>query len=122
MIATCAKRSPNIIDQHDGTLPKPLDRRQRNREWDDSSQRLRGRRAVVQRRRRLDAEPLCRDCKAKGKVTPSTVPDHIIPLSHGGSDDDSNIRCLCEACHQDRTAEQFGYRKRQTIGEDGWPI
>lgn len=99
-------------------LPKPIELRQRNRE----TPRLRGRAAVEQRRRRLMAEPLCRDCKARGKVTASTVPDHIVPLAHGGSDDDSNIRCLCQPCHEARTAEQFGYRRRQTIGVDGWPV
>ena len=99
-------------------LPKPIELRQRNRE----TPRLRGRAAVEQRRRRLQAEPLCRDCKARGKVTASTVPDHIVPLAHGGSDDDSNIRCLCQPCHEARTAEQFGFRRRIAIGFDGWPV
>src|SRR4051794_28354238 len=45
--------------------------------------RLRGRRGVAQRLRRLAAEPLCRDCKAKGRDTPATVPDHIVPLGKG---------------------------------------
>lgn len=84
--------------------------------------RLRGRRAVEQRRRRLRAEPLCRDCKAKGRTTAATVPDHIIPLAKGGSDSDSNIRCLCDDCHKARTAEQFGHKRKPEIGEDGWPL
>lgn len=83
--------------------------------------RLRGRRAVEQRRRRLRDEPLCRDCKAKGKTTAATVPDHIIPLAKGGSDSDSNVRCLCDDCHRARTAEQFGHRQTPEIGMDGWP-
>ena len=87
------------------------------------AQRLRGRRAVEQRKRRLAAEPLCRDCYAKGRITPATVPDHIIPLALGGSDDDSNIRCLCDDCHAIRTAEQFGHKApRKAIGRDGWPL
>lgn len=84
--------------------------------------RLRGRRAVEQRRRRLAAEPLCRRCKERGIVTAATVPDHIKPLALGGSDADDNIRCLCQACHDEVTAEQFGHRKRVAIGTDGWPI
>lgn len=84
-------------------------------------ERLRGRKAVTQRKRRLRDEPLCRDCKEKGIITASTVPDHIVPLAHGGTDDDSNIRCLCQPCHDARTAEQFGHRKRVVIGLDGWP-
>ncbi len=84
--------------------------------------RLRGRAAVAQRRRRIQAEPLCRDCATRGLVRAATVPDHIVPLTQGGSDDDSNIRCLCAECHQDRTAEQFGHRKRVAVGFDGWPV
>jgi 5-methylcytosine-specific restriction protein A len=85
------------------------------------AERLRGRRAVTQRLRRLRAEPLCRDCAARGNIREATVPDHIVPLSHGGSDDDSNIRCLCSECHSRRTAEQFGLRWKVRIGPDGWP-
>ena len=84
--------------------------------------RLRGRRAVAQRLRRLRAEPLCRDCAHAGIVREATVPDHIVPLAHGGSDEDSNIRCLCAECHLRRTAEQFGLRRKVRIGADGWPI
>ncbi len=86
------------------------------------TERLRGRAGVKQRIRRLQAEPLCRDCKAKGRIIAATVPDHIIPLDKGGTDTDDNIRCLCQPCHVVRTAEQFGFRVKQTIGLDGWPI
>lgn len=98
-------------------VPKPL-RYQRDREHE--TQRLRGRKAVAQRLRRLRQEPLCRDCSDRGLVTAATTPDHIIPLSRGGSDDDSNIRCLCDSCHQVRTAQQFGFAKAP-VGDDGWP-
>jgi 5-methylcytosine-specific restriction protein A len=46
---------------------------------------------------------------------------HLVPLTQGGSDEDSNIRCLCAECHQDRTAEQFGLRRTVPTGLDGWP-
>jgi 5-methylcytosine-specific restriction enzyme A len=85
------------------------------------AERLRGRRAVAQRRRRLRAEPLCRDCAVRSIVREATVPDHIVPLAHGGSDQDCNIRCLCAECHSKRTAEQFGLRRKVRIGADGWP-
>lgn len=85
--------------------------------------RLRGRAAVEQRKRRLQAEPLCRDCQAEGRITPATVPDHIIPLTKGGADNDENVRCLCQPCHALRTAEQFGLRApRKRISVDGWPV
>lgn len=85
------------------------------------TQRLRGRRAVEQRRRRLEAEPLCRDCCERGLVVEATVPDHIIPLSQNGPDTDDNIRCLCEACHTIRTREQFGFRQVHPVTAQGRP-
>ncbi|MCV0396951.1 MAG: HNH endonuclease [Rhizobiaceae bacterium] len=84
--------------------------------------RIRGRKGQELRKRRLQAEPLCRHCKAKGFIRASTVPDHIIPLKDGGEDVDSNIQCLCDDCHEAKTAKDMGYRKRVTIGADGWPL
>ena len=84
-------------------------------------ERLRGRAGVAQRLRRLRAEPLCRLCKEKGIIRASVVPDHIQPLALGGTDEDSNIRCLCQPCHDRVTQEQFGRRYRPPIGVDGWP-
>lgn len=68
-------------------------------------------------------EPICRDCWEKhGRTTAATEVDHIQPLALGGSDEDSNCRALCAACHLDRTREAFGYRKRVAIDVSGWPI
>jgi 5-methylcytosine-specific restriction enzyme A len=83
--------------------------------------RIRGRRGMELRRRRLQAEPLCRLCRAEGIVRAAVTPDHIVPLAKGGTDTDDNIRCLCREHHLQVTAEQFGLRKRVTIGDDGWP-
>lgn len=76
-------------------------------------ERLRGRAGQAQRLRRLRNEPLCRDCRDEGRVEAATVPDHIKPLAQGGTDEDSNIRCLCKRHHRIRTAEQFGH---DTVG------
>lgn len=86
------------------------------------AERLRGRAAVAQRARRLRRTlGLCEDCQAKGRNVPASVVDHIIPLAHGGSDEDENTRNLCDPCHAIRTAEQFGFKARVTIGLSGWP-
>jgi 5-methylcytosine-specific restriction protein A len=95
--------------------------------YDTSPTRIRGRKAVSLRRARLHAEPLCRDCKAKGIIRASTTPDHIVPLAQGGIEDgmvrSPNIRCLCTECHDKRTREQFNLRApRPRIGADGWPV
>lgn len=86
------------------------------------AERLRGRAGVAQRNRRLArSNRLCERCLAKDRVTAATVVDHIKPLALGGDDSDENTRNLCDPCHDEVTAEQFGYRKRVTIGLDGWP-
>lgn len=84
-------------------------------------ERIRGRAGQKLRRQRLHAEPLCRDCLAQGIVKAAKTPDHIKPLALGGTDTDDNIRCLCQPCHEKRTAEQFGHKLKQEIGYDGWP-
>ena len=98
------------------------DHRQPMRNVIGDEQRKYGRAAVKQRKRRLRNEPLCRHCADEGHITAATVPDHIVPLSHGGSDDDSNIQCLCAQCHDRKTRREFGYKQKQNVDADGWPI
>jgi 5-methylcytosine-specific restriction protein A len=64
---------------------------------------------------------LCEDCEAEGRYIPATIVDHIIPLAHGGSDEDDNTRNLCKRHNEKRTAEQFGFKAKVEIGADGWP-
>jgi 5-methylcytosine-specific restriction protein A len=60
-------------------------------------------------------------CKAKGIIRASVVPDHILSLALGGTDEDDNIQCLCDPCHARKTQEEFGQTYRAPIGADGWP-
>jgi len=91
---------------------------------DQKTPRLRGRAAVEQRKRRLAREPLCRHCLAANppRVAASVVPDHIVPLFKGGTDEDDNIQCLCAECHDRKTREDLGWSKVKPIGTDGWPV
>lgn len=84
--------------------------------------RIEGRRGVALRKARLANEPLCRICLDNDRVTAATVPDHIIPLAKGGADTDDNIRCLCDPCHDEVTAQQFGHKPKRRFGPDGWPV
>lgn len=88
------------------------------------TERLRGRAGQRQRARRLErTRGLCERCDAAGRTVLATVVDHIQPLALGGSDEDENTRNLCEPCHVEVTAEQFGHRApTQAIGVDGWPL
>lgn len=52
----------------------------------------------------LDAEPLCRWCSQRGRVTPAQEVDHIIPLRDGGTNELDNLQPLCDLHHRQKTA------------------
>lgn len=96
-----------------------------------TTERLRGRAGQAQRKRRLArTNGLCERCsgsgrwigKGLGKVSAATVVNHIVPLIHGGSDEDENTENLCRSCDLIVTAEQFNHKRKVQIGVDGWPI
>ena len=60
----------------------------------------------------LDAEPLCRWCSQRGRVTPAQEVDHILPLRDGGTNDRDNLQPLCCACHDDKTVRDMRARAR----------
>ena len=48
------------------------------------------------------AHPLCEDCLKEGRYTPTQEIHHILPLSRGGTHDESNLCALCRSCHNKR--------------------
>jgi len=58
----------------------------------------------------LQANPLCALCEKRGRLTPATCVDHIIP--HRGDDalmwDEENFQSLCQSCHSRKTAKEDG--------------
>jgi 5-methylcytosine-specific restriction protein A len=85
-------------------------------------QRIRGRKGVAIRKRVKAKQPLCAICAIKGLVVAARHVDHVIPLSKGGTNDDSNLMPLCVPCHEAKTARDKGHRPRRRYGADGWPI
>ncbi|MDR5776531.1 MULTISPECIES: HNH endonuclease signature motif containing protein [unclassified Caballeronia] len=83
--------------------------------------RTRGRRWLRLRSRILSRDPVCVLCRTLDRTCVSVVVDHIVPLAHGGTDDESNLRGLCAACHDEVTRQQFGYREKKAFGADGMP-
>lgn len=87
--------------------------------------RMRGRAGQRARTRRLArTHGLCERCADRGITRLATVVDHIKPLALGGEDVDGNTRNLCDPCHGEVTAEQFGHAapiKGRGIGRDGRP-
>jgi 5-methylcytosine-specific restriction enzyme A len=48
----------------------------------------------------LSREPLCRECRAAGRISKASVVDHIQPIRSGGKPyDSSNLQSLCASCH-----------------------
>lgn len=85
--------------------------------------RIRGRALQAIRARHFRANPLCVHCHAKGIIKLATELDHIIALSHGGTNSDDNYQSLCSECHKRKTAIDLGYSVlRKAIGLDGWHI
>ncbi|HEY8450600.1 MAG TPA: HNH endonuclease, partial [Bacillota bacterium] len=89
-------------------------RQQRKREQSRDYDRRRGTRQergydanwLKLRRIILAREPLCRPCREQGRVTPAEHVHHIVPLRAGGTNDESNLMPVCQACHNRLTAEE----------------
>lgn len=60
----------------------------------------------------LREEPVCRSCVAAGRVTVSTIADHIVPKAEGGTDDRDNYQGVCEPCHVMKTAAESARGRR----------
>ena len=86
-----------------------------------TTERIRGRKLIAQRKRLLRDNPLCVHCKAQGRVTLAQELDHIIALHNGGTNNDDNIQGLCIDHHKIKTAKDLGYKERHEYGLDGWP-
>jgi 5-methylcytosine-specific restriction protein A len=48
----------------------------------------------------------CTECIKNNLLTPADEVDHIIPISQGGSDDDSNLAAINHECHKRKTAAE----------------
>lgn len=53
---------------------------------------------------------LCQECYRNKKLTPATDVDHVVPKSAGGTDDESNLQCLCKSCHELKSLMESGNR------------
>ena len=82
-----------------------------------------GRQHVQLREELLRQEPLCRICKAKGRITAATIADHIVSIAKGGAIHDvANLQPLCRPCHDRKTLTEQGKRYKRQIDVDGWPV
>ena len=88
--------------------PALFSRPRRSSNWSKASAEERGYGKLHRwfRKQVLAEEPLCRMCQAEGRVTPTVIADHIVPLSQGGRTIRSNYQGLCEPHHRAKTAAE----------------
>lgn len=56
---------------------------------------------------KLNADPICEECRSRGLVTEATVVDHIVPINEGGAALDlRNLQSLCDACHNRKSGRE----------------
>lgn len=65
---------------------------------------------------------LCQSCKRKGRITAGNEVDHKLAKSKGGTDDESNLECICTPCHIAKSAADRGAKLKRAVDIDGWPI
>lgn len=49
---------------------------------------------------------LCQPCRREGVFRPGSSVDHIKAKAHGGTDDPSNLECICTDHHRAKTARE----------------
>jgi len=49
----------------------------------------------------LHQHPICEQCQQNGLIVPAVLVHHIVPIKDGGARlDPSNLRSLCQSCHE----------------------
>lgn len=79
----------------------------------DAPKRMTGRKLQAARKALFEAEPLCVECKRRGRVVLATQRDHIVSLGEGGQDVPENTQGLCDDCHEAKSlAERLRAQRR----------
>lgn len=97
---------PNLTDRRFcGKHQKQENRRYEKYDLSPEVKKRYGRAWKKIRDRHMAEYPLCEMCKKQGRLTPAEEIHHIVPLSHGGTHEESNLMSLCKACHSEITAK-----------------
>lgn len=71
----------------------------------------------------LRAEPLCRFCSRRGRITAAAVCDHV--TQHKGDQQafwTGPFQSLCASCHSATKQQQERRGFSTEVGPDGWPV
>ena len=72
----------------------------RNYESPRATRRKRTAGIGTHRDRYVHKHPLCEMCLKQGRYVAVEEVHHIVPLSEGGTNDESNLMSLCRSCHE----------------------
>lgn len=77
-----------------------------------ATERIRGRAWMATRHRVALAHGYrCAGCTRVWDSSRDQI-DHLVPLEQGGSNDDTNLRPMCNECHQAKTADEARERSK----------
>lgn len=60
----------------------------------------------------------CDECKLQNRLRPAHEVDHIVPISHGGTDIPSNLRAINHDCHELKTRRESKAGMLARIGKN----
>ncbi len=78
----------------------------------------------------LSIEPLCRGCRAEGRLSPANTVDHVVPINKGGPafPGHDGLASYCGPCHSAKTARGAeagairSTKPRRGCNPDGTPL
>src|SRR5699024_10444083 len=101
----------HFCDEHRKAEARRYERYQR----DTNTAKRYGRAWITTRERYPSMNPLCEVVKRNSKLTSLQKAQHNLPLSRGGTHDESNLMSVCTPCHSSITARD-GDRWRRSRG------
>ena len=104
--------SERYCEQHRKVVQHNYDKYQRNQ---DTKKMYKGKWQKI-RARYVKEHPFCEKCFAEGKIVPVEEVHHKVPLSRGGTHDESNLISLCKSCH---TKIHYEMGDRRAPNEEG---
>lgn len=103
---------PNLTDKaYCPEHTKAANRRYEKYRRDPATRSRYGKTWQAARRKYKAKHPLCEMCLVEGKAVPMEQVHHIVPLSQGGTHDESNLMSVCKSCHSKIHAKEEDHWK-----------